>query len=172
MVKRKQNKLTHHSTLWMREELDYFKRNYDFENLEMSLFDIKIYNMEAKLIDKFEKYKGYSSTCFDALDWAEYEAYEVGYMKALFEFGDFSGFEKEVQKFLTNIPDEENNEYFDVNNRKLKEGDIIDIKQTANGNNLFRISSLNPLNIVYHESGRDYEYNQKDLLSPSAANVS
>lgn len=32
MVKRKQNKLIHHSTLWMREELEYLKRNYDFEN--------------------------------------------------------------------------------------------------------------------------------------------
>lgn len=126
--------------------------------------------MKAKLIDKFEKYKGYSSLCFDSLDWAEYEAYEVGYMKALFEFGEFSGFEKEVQKFLTNIPEEENNEYFDTNGRKLEVDDIIDIKQTVNGNNLFRISSLNPLHIVYYESGQDYEYDQKKLLSPFELN--
>lgn len=126
--------------------------------------------MEAKLIDKFVEFKGFPSECFDALDWAEYEAFEVGYMRALFEFGDFSGLKREVQKFLTNIPEEENNEYFDVNNRKLKEGDVIDIKQTVNGNNLFRITSLNPLHIVYHESGQDYEYDQEDLLSPSALN--
>lgn len=126
--------------------------------------------MEAKLIDKFVEFKGFPSECFDGVDWAQYEAFEVGYMRALFEFGEFSGLKKEVQKFLTNIPEEENNEYFDVNNRKLEVNDVIDIKQTVNGNNLFRITSLNPLNIVYHESGREYEYDKKELLSPFALN--
>lgn len=122
--------------------------------------------MEAKLIDKFVEFKGFPSECFDALDWAEYEAFEVGYVRALFEFGDFSGLEKEVNLFLGKTT----KEYFDVNNRKLEVDDVIDIKQTVNGNNLFRITSLNPLHIVYHESGQDYEYDQEGLLSPSALN--
>ena len=133
--------------------------------------------MEAKLINKFVEFKGFPSECFDALDWAEYEAFEVGYMKALFEFSeylqkykneglDFSCTRREVEFFLG----ETTKEYFDVNNRKLSENDVIDIKQTVNGNNLFRITSLNPLHIVYHESGRDYEYNQEEMLAPSVLN--
>ena len=122
--------------------------------------------MEAKLIDKFVEFKGFPSECFDALDWVEYEAFEVGYMRALFEFEDFLGLRKKVNPPLGKTT----KEYFDANNRKLSENDVINIKQTVNGNNLFRITSLNPLNIVYHESGLEYEYDKNDLLSPSTLN--
>ena len=55
----------------------------------------------------------------------------------------------------------------DLNDKELKDGDIIDIHQTVNGENLFLINSVDPLDIRYHyDFSRPYEYDKKDLLSP------
>jgi hypothetical protein len=57
--------------------------------------------------------------------------------------------------------------YIDLNDKELKVGDIIDIHQTVNGQNLFVIASLEPLDIRYeYDRNRKYEYDQKSLLEP------
>jgi len=99
--------------------------------------------MEAKLIDKFVEFKGFPSECFDALDWAEYEAFEVGYMKALFEFGDFSGLKREVNNFLTNLPKEENNEHLNIKDvEKEIWKDVIGYEGLYQISNFGRVKSL------------------------------
>ncbi|WP_372937544.1 hypothetical protein [Seonamhaeicola sp.] len=56
----------------------------------------------------------------------------------------------------------------DINGNVLKKGDIIDIKQTVNGCNLFYIQSMNPLDIRYgFDFSLVYEYDKLDLISPS-----
>lgn len=58
--------------------------------------------------------------------------------------------------------------YFDKNDIEVKEGDVIDLHQTVNGNSLFLIACLEPLDIRYYPLiNRKYEYDQHDLLSPS-----
>lgn len=55
---------------------------------------------------------------------------------------------------------------FDINNKELSSGDIIDIHQTVNGCNLFVVMNLNPLDIRYnYDRLRDYEYDKVDLLN-------
>lgn len=48
----------------------------------------------------------------------------------------------------------------------LQSGDIIDIHQTVNGQNLFFIDMLIPLSIKYCKIDRFYEYDKHDLLAP------
>lgn len=53
----------------------------------------------------------------------------------------------------------------DLNNKELSKGDIIDIHQTVNGNNLFVLMELNPLMVVYNNDlKRTYEYDVEELL--------
>lgn len=55
---------------------------------------------------------------------------------------------------------------FDINNKELSSGDIINIHQTVNGQNLFVVMNLNPLDIRYnYDRLRDYEYDKNDLLN-------
>jgi len=55
----------------------------------------------------------------------------------------------------------------DVNDKELKIGDIIDLHQTVNGQNLFVIASLSPLDVRYHyDMTRRYQYDQEALLAP------
>lgn len=57
--------------------------------------------------------------------------------------------------------------YFDINNKELKQGDIINIHQTVNGQNLFVILSIIPLYIVYeHDLNYTYQYDMHELLAP------
>ena len=45
-------------------------------------------------------------------------------------------------------------------------GDVIDIHQTVNGQNVFVILNIEPLDIRYgHDLGRKYEYDKEELLS-------
>lgn len=57
--------------------------------------------------------------------------------------------------------------YRDINDKELQIGDIIDIHQTVDGQNLFVIAYLSPLDIRYHyDMTRRYQYDQKALLEP------
>lgn len=58
----------------------------------------------------------------------------------------------------------------DRNDRKYKDGDVIDIHQTVNGCRHFLIETLEPLEIFYYQDfklGRKYEYDQIELLTNS-----
>ena len=56
---------------------------------------------------------------------------------------------------------------FDKNNKQLKEGDVIDLHQTVNGQNKFIVMSLSPLDIRYqYNVGHLYEYDKEDLFKP------
>ena len=56
--------------------------------------------------------------------------------------------------------------YRDLNDVELKSGDIIDIHQTVNGQNLFLVKSVEPLDIEYFElPGKKYEYDKVELLA-------
>jgi hypothetical protein len=56
---------------------------------------------------------------------------------------------------------------YDMFDKKLEVGHIIDIHQTVNGQNKFVIFSLSPLDIrYYYNLSRKYEYDKKDLLKP------
>ena len=58
--------------------------------------------------------------------------------------------------------------YRDANENKISKGDIINLHQTVNGQNLFVILSVDELDIRYaHDLLRKYEYDKSDLLSPS-----
>lgn len=55
--------------------------------------------------------------------------------------------------------------YIDKNNKELKVGDVIDIHQTVNGENIFIIASLEPLDIRYgYDPTHIYQYDTKELL--------
>jgi hypothetical protein len=59
-------------------------------------------------------------------------------------------------------------ERFDINKRKLKNGDVIDLHQTVNGQNLFVVFTIEPLDIRYaHNVTRKYEYDKEEMLAPS-----
>lgn len=58
--------------------------------------------------------------------------------------------------------------HLDKHGKEISCGDIIDLHQTVNGENLFVILNTNPLDIRYrHDLLREYEYDKIDLLSPS-----
>jgi len=55
----------------------------------------------------------------------------------------------------------------DINGKELQNGSVIDIHQTVNGQNLFVIFGLDPLDVRYHHDvKRAYEYDTVDLLAP------
>lgn len=59
-------------------------------------------------------------------------------------------------------------ERFDINKRKLKNGDVIDLHQTVNGQKLFVVFKVEPLDIRYaHDVTRKYEYDKEEMLAPS-----
>lgn len=59
-------------------------------------------------------------------------------------------------------------ERFGKNGRKLKNGDVVDLHQTINGQNLFVVFTTEPLDIRYaHDITRKYEYNKNEMLAPS-----
>jgi hypothetical protein len=64
----------------------------------------------------------------------------------------------------------------DKNDKTLKNGDVIDIHQTVNGQNLFVVffntmALETTLDIRYHHDiTRKYEYDKKELLAPSKFN--
>ena len=63
----------------------------------------------------------------------------------------------------------ENTSYklIDMNDKKLNNGDIINIHQTINGQNEFIILNINPLDIRYkYDINHKYEYDKEDLLKP------
>jgi len=54
----------------------------------------------------------------------------------------------------------------DCNNISLKNGDIIDLHQTVNGQNLFVVLNIASLDIRYFDNlDRKYEYDKESLLS-------
>lgn len=55
---------------------------------------------------------------------------------------------------------------FDINERELKNGDVIDLHQTVNGQNLFVVFTIEPLDIRYaHDVTRKYEYDKEEMLA-------
>lgn len=57
--------------------------------------------------------------------------------------------------------------HYDREGIELKDGDVIDLHQTVNGHNLFKIISLNPLDIRYNfDLTYKYQYDKEDLLKP------
>jgi len=58
--------------------------------------------------------------------------------------------------------------YFDKEEREIAKGDIINLHQTVNGQNLFVVLSVNSLDIRYaHDLLREYEYDKIEMLAPS-----
>jgi hypothetical protein len=58
-------------------------------------------------------------------------------------------------------------QHIDRNDKTLRVGDVIDIHQTVNGQNLFIVMSLDPMDIWYVNGiGRRYEYDLIELLTP------
>jgi hypothetical protein len=56
----------------------------------------------------------------------------------------------------------------DINGKLLGNGDIIDLHQTVNGQNLFVVVNTEPLEIRYeHNLFRHYEYDKEEMLAPS-----
>ncbi len=56
--------------------------------------------------------------------------------------------------------------YTDINDNVLKDGDVIDINQTVNGQSTFVVISIEPLDIRYEYSLQyKYEYDKEDLLN-------
>ena len=59
----------------------------------------------------------------------------------------------------------------DKNDKELKNGDIIDIHQTVNGQNIFVVLNINPLDIRYgHDLNYKYQYDKEQLLEPCEFN--
>ncbi len=53
----------------------------------------------------------------------------------------------------------------DRNGIEIKDGDIIDIHQTVNGQNLFVVLTVEPLDVVYkYDLNKKYEYDKQELL--------
>ena len=58
--------------------------------------------------------------------------------------------------------------HLDKNEKELSKGAIINLHQTVNGQNLFVVLSVNPLDIRYaHDLLREYEYDKEEMLAPS-----
>ena len=58
--------------------------------------------------------------------------------------------------------------YLDRVEKEVVKGDVINLHQTVNGQNLFVLLSINPLDIRYaHDLLREYEYDKTEMLSPS-----
>ena len=56
----------------------------------------------------------------------------------------------------------------DKNEKEITKGDIINLHQTVNGQNLFVVLNVNPLDIRYaHDLLREYEYDKVEMLAPS-----
>ena len=57
--------------------------------------------------------------------------------------------------------------YTDINNKVLFNGDIIDLHQTVNGQNLFVVLDVESLDIRYiHDLNYKYQYDVNELLKP------
>lgn len=54
---------------------------------------------------------------------------------------------------------------FDMNDVLLRDGDIIDLHQTVNGENLFVVLNVQNLDIRYKSDFRKYEYDAHQLLN-------
>ncbi len=60
-----------------------------------------------------------------------------------------------------------NKKRIDINEKEVQDGDIIDIHQTVNGQNLFLVLRTDPLDIRYlYELTREYEYDKEGLFEP------
>jgi len=58
--------------------------------------------------------------------------------------------------------------YLDTNQQELKKGDIINLHQTVNGQNMFIVLNTEPLDIRYaHDLQRLYEYDKEEMLAQS-----
>lgn len=58
------------------------------------------------------------------------------------------------------------NNFTDINGNVLTEGDIVDLHQTVNGENLMVLFNLNPLDVRYgYDVNRRYEYDQQELFN-------
>jgi hypothetical protein len=56
--------------------------------------------------------------------------------------------------------------YLDTNQEELKKGDIINLHQTVNGQNMFVVLNTEPLDIRYaHDLQRLYEYDKEENVS-------
>jgi len=56
----------------------------------------------------------------------------------------------------------------DRNEKEITKGDVINLQQTVNGQNLFVVLNVNPLDIRYaHDLLREYEYDKVEMFSPS-----
>lgn len=65
-----------------------------------------------------------------------------------------------------------NNKYHDKNGVLIKNGDIIDINQTVNGENIFIIVDLNTQNVRYFRNPElRYEYDVDELLTCDPAGL-
>jgi len=55
----------------------------------------------------------------------------------------------------------------DKNEKEVKNGDIINLHQTVNGQNLFIVLNVSPLDIRYaHDLNYKYQYDKEDLFKP------
>lgn len=62
--------------------------------------------------------------------------------------------------------------YFDKKQKELKNGDIINLHQTVNGENIFIILNVDNLDIRYRRDlTYKYEYDKEDLLIDEYGNI-
>ena len=55
----------------------------------------------------------------------------------------------------------------DKNGIELKDGCVIDINQTVNGQSRFFVKSVIPMDVYYdYDRSRQYEYDMSELVSP------
>ena len=60
---------------------------------------------------------------------------------------------------------------FDKNGKELQNGDVININQTVNGENLFVMLDVKELDLRYgFEISYKYQYSETDLLAPNHFN--
>ena len=61
----------------------------------------------------------------------------------------------------------QNMKRLDKNQREVKNGDVINLHQTVNGQNLFVVMNVEPLDIRYaHDLNYKYQYDQDELFKP------
>jgi hypothetical protein len=75
---------------------------------------------------------------------------------------------KDDSLWFASVKEQPTEKYVDKNGVVLKNGDIIDLHQTVNGQNIFLVLSVSPLDIRYgNDYERRYEYDKEEMLEVS-----
>lgn len=104
------------------------------------LFDVTFIDFENNVFYYYDEKQIYQNYKFDNKD------------NLLYETDDF----KLIRQFSIK----------DKNNKYICEGDVININQTVNGENLFivKYNDIDGIVLLYSRSGNEYQYNKQELL--------